>query len=164
MLSALLARMKSLRHPPQAEAHGPVRIAICPPALMRHAPAGRVGFLQWLIPGWHDSSLTETPREARKPPAGATPLWAVRLEFMRALHGIRTQQAFYLLDRISQARSLRELWHLRTDVFNLLSHHHDQAEAHTRLASLNRHFPARAPRTSGFGALDTNFRRTELKA
>ena len=164
MLSALLTRLKLIRRPSRPEAHGRLRIAICPPVLMHHASAGRIGFLQWLIPGWHDSSLTVTPLEARKPAPGVTPLWAVRLEFMRALHGIRTQQAFYLLDRIGQARSLRELWHLRTDVFNLLSHHHDQAEAHTRLASLNRHFPARAPRTSGFGALDTNFRRTELKA
>ncbi len=164
MLSALLTRLNPIRRRPRVEASGPVRIAICPPALLRTAPSAKQGFLQWLIPGWRDSTLTTTPREAQRPPPGVTPLWAVRLEFMRSLHGIRTQQADHLLDRISQARSLRELWHLRTELFNLVAHHRDQAEAHTRLAALNRHFPARAPRTSGFGALDTSFQRTELKA
>ena len=75
------------------------------------------------------------------PPLQATPLWAVRLEFMRALSGIRTQQAGELLDRIGRARSLRELWHLRADVFDLVSHCRDQAEANARLTLLNRHFP-----------------------
>jgi hypothetical protein len=77
-------------------------------------------------------------------PPDVTPLWAVRLEFMRALHGVRTQQAGELLDRIGRARSLRDLWHLRTDVFALVAHHRDQAEAHARLATLNRHFPVNA--------------------
>jgi hypothetical protein len=164
MLSALLARLNPIRRRPRVEASGPVRIAICPPALLRSAPSVRQGFMAWLVPGWHDSSLSTPAREIQRAPRGVTPLWAVRLEFMRALHGIRTQQAGQLLDRISQARSLRELWHLRIEVFDLVAHHRDQAEAHTRLAALNRHFPARAPRTSGFGALDTSFQRTELKA
>src|SRR6185369_6636535 len=145
MLSALLARLNPIRRRPRVEASGPVRIAICPPALLRSAPSVRQGFMAWLIPGWHDSSLTTTSHEAQRPPPGVTPLWAVRLEFMRALHGIRTQQAGQLLDRIGRARSLRELWHLRADVFALVAHQRDQAEAHARLATLNRHFPARAP-------------------
>jgi hypothetical protein len=50
--------------------------------------------------------------------------------------------------RIRQAQSLRDLWHLRPEVFNLISIERDQAEATRRLALLNRHFPVRAPRSS----------------
>ena len=49
--------------------------------------------------------------------------------------------------------SLRELWHLRAEVFSLVSLQHSQHAADTRLAQLNRHFPSRSPR-SGFGALE----------
>ena len=56
--------------------------------------------------------------------------------------------------RIGRAQSLRELWHLRIDVFTFVSLHLDQAEADDRLAWINRHFPTRSPR-SGFGELNT---------
>src|SRR5207244_12548862 len=117
----------------------------CPPTHGGHAT---LGLWRWLRAGWADSSLTA--RRPSRPPA-ATPLWAVRLEFMRALHGIQTQQAGNMLDRIGRARSLRELWHLRADVFELIAHYRDQAEAHTRLASLNRHFPVRTPSIGAAG-------------
>ena len=95
MLSALLARLNPIRRRPRVEVSSPARIAICPPALLRTAPSARQGLMAWLIPGWHDSSLSTTSREAERAPRGVT---------------------------------------------------------------------ARAPRTSGFGALDTSFQRTELKA
>jgi hypothetical protein len=154
MLSALLARLHLTPHRERLQSTSPARIAICPPALLGSGPAHRLGLFRWLTAGWRDSSLTvAAPSDAQQRPTEATPLWAVRLEFMRALHGVRTQQAGDLLERISNARSLRELWHLRTEVFNRVAHYRDQNEAHARLASLNRHFPTRAPST-GFGALD----------
>ena len=55
--------------------------------------------------------------------------------------------------QIYAAASMHDLWHLRLDVFNLVSCHHDQTEADHRLSQLNRHFPTRSPR-SGFGALN----------
>ncbi len=57
-----------------------------------------------------------------------------------------------LLDRIEYAKSMRELWHLRAEVFALVSLELSQIEADRRLAMLNRHFPTRAPR-SGFVGL-----------
>ena len=56
------------------------------------------------------------------------------------------------VERIHQARSLRDLWHLRADVFRLIAIHHNQQEAEARLLALNRHFPTRTPRTSAAGA------------
>ena len=47
------------------------------------------------------------------------------------------------------AHSLRDLWHLRAELYHVLALNHDQREAEQRLTQLNRHFPTRAPR-SGF--------------
>jgi hypothetical protein len=52
---------------------------------------------------------------------------------------------------------------LRADVFELVSHHRDQAEAHARLASLNRHFPIRAP-SFGAGGPSLGLSRTKVVA
>ena len=53
-----------------------------------------------------------------------------------------------LVHRVEQARSLREFWHLRADVFHLVALQHSQAEAEHRMADLNRHFPTRSPRSA----------------
>ena len=134
----------SLRSRP---AEGARRTEVCPPALK---PAGfRAGsacgraLRGWLAAGWL------APGDASAPPDGT---WRVREEFLDALHDVRTQQAGMLLARIRSARSLRELWHLRPDVFNLVAQRYDQSEAQVRLERLNRHFPTRAPR-SGFAPL-----------
>lgn len=55
--------------------------------------------------------------------------------------------------RIRQAMTLRELWHLRAEVFSLISMERDQSEAGKRLASVNHHFPVRAPRTTSGAAM-----------
>ena len=46
------------------------------------------------------------------------------------------------------ARSLRELWHLRAEVYNAVAIQFNQYEAEQRLSRLNRHFPTRAPRAT----------------
>lgn len=80
-----------------------------------------------------------------------------RSEFLIMLADLRGGETLRLRERVGRALSLRELWHLRADVFSLVAVQHDQAEAEERLAWLNRYFPTRSPR-SGFGAL--TFRQT----
>ena len=78
---------------------------------------------------------------------------AVRQEFLNCLADVPTLlDAQAITERIHQARSLRDLWHLRADVFRLIAIHHNQQEAEARLLALNRHFPTRTPRTSAAGA------------
>ena len=71
-------------------------------------------------------------------------LAAARLDFSDALADVRFPGAHDIRMRIAVARSMHELWHFREEVFSLVARRHDQAEAATRLASLNRHFPQRA--------------------
>lgn len=77
-----------------------------------------------------------------------------RLDFADALADLYTPQADMLHERIRKARSLRELWHLRAELFRLVSLHRGQHDAQQRLGSLNRHFPIRSA-GSGFAALDS---------
>ncbi len=100
-----------------------MRIEVCPPALLQRQ--------------WRD----------------VAPLGAVRLEFIDALRGGRTPRVGELRARIGRSHSLRELWHLRADVFYQIAHELGESEAHAHVAPLNRHFPTRATR-SGFGAFD----------
>jgi hypothetical protein len=146
MLTALMHRLQL--HLRRIE---PVRrIEVCPPALLRRAglaaPGWRGGLKAWLGAGW----AAGAPIRVRPATVG---LREVRDEFVQELGDIRTQEAGLLLERIRIARSLRELWHLRPEVFGLVALCHSQAEAQARLDRLNRHFPTRSPR-SGFGALD----------
>lgn len=83
---------------------------------------------------------------------GPAALEEARGAFLDALRDIDAREACCLSMRIRYAHSMQALWHFRTDVFLLVSLHRSEREAHTRLASLNSHFPTRSPR-SGFGAL-----------
>jgi hypothetical protein len=73
---------------------------------------------------------------------------------MACLADVHHEHTAALRERVGAARSLRELWHLRTEVFRVVSLEHSQFEAELRLTDLNRHFPTRAPR-SGFAPLST---------
>jgi hypothetical protein len=77
-----------------------------------------------------------------------------RGEFLAMLADLQGGDVLQLRERIQRARSLRELWHLRTDVFRVVAVQHDQLEAEERVAWLNRYFPTRSPR-SAFGGLPT---------
>ena len=76
----------------------------------------------------------------------------VREDFLLAVADLPGQAAHALRHRIVHARSLRDLWHLRAEVFSLVGLEHSQFEAEQRLLGLNRHFPMRATR-SQFGTL-----------
>jgi hypothetical protein len=156
MRSALLHRpgpdrpvfLDTLRPPTRG-----ARLEICPPRARRSRSwLAIVG--DWLRAGWPGQAASAAaPRPGRAVP-GASPLADVRREFIEAVDDIRGTDIDALLDQIHFARSLHELWHLRAELFSLVSLHHSQAEADERLAWLNRHFPTRAPR-SGFGSLTT---------
>lgn len=138
----------------------PVRIESCPPASYGHSQSLLDKMFDRLL-DWMADSFGRVGRPLRRetasneslPPSGVTPLSMVRHEFACALDDIPTRAADELDIRIDRARSLRELWHLRADLFNVVSCHSSQTEARERLSRLNRHFPARAPR-SGFGGFD----------
>jgi hypothetical protein len=110
------------------------------------------GLRTWL------SSVPLAPPPA--PGSGATrsAVADARNEFLAMLADLQGSGEIPLLrERIRRAASLRELWHLRADVFSAVALQRNQSEAEDRLGWLNRWFPTRAPR-SGFGAL--SFRAT----
>lgn len=117
------------------------RLEVRPPSL-RHAPSSfweRILF--WL--------LAPAPMDAA-PPLNRLP--RVQEDFLQCIDDIEGDDARRLAIRTTHARSLRELWHMRMDVYNLVATHHSEFEAAQRLGRLNRHFPTRAPR-SGFAPL-----------
>lgn len=93
--------------------------------------------------------MAPAPQDAA-PPLNRLP--RVRAEFMAAVADIFTEDADRLRWRVQEARSLRELWHVRADLFRVVAVSHSQSQAEQRLTLLNQHFPARAPR-SQFGGL-----------
>jgi hypothetical protein len=129
------------------------RVESCPPApLLAERPGWVDRFLDWLGQDWHATRCGAESHDSDAP-SDVAHLALVRHEFTACLDDIATRQAADLAIRIGRARSLRELWHLRAEVFNVVSCHTDQREARERLTRLNRHFPVRAPR-SGFGGFD----------
>lgn len=117
---------------------GSLRTEVRPPSLCHAPDSAWQRFMFWL--------LAPAPFDAA-PPLSCLP--AVRSEFLETLGDIHTLDAKLLKDRIGFTRSLRELWHLRTEVYRVVAVARSQAEAEERVAELNRHFPTRSPR-SGF--------------
>jgi len=131
------------------------RVEICPPALHGPSPGWRRRLLDWLAGSWPAADEPPVDPALDGAEEDDEALEAVRAEFAAALQDIASRPAADLVWRIRCARSLRELWHLRTELFNIVSCSAGQAEATARLQPLNRHFPARAPR-SGFGGFDAD--------
>lgn len=116
------------------------RVEVCPPALWPSSLTlwGRVK--RWLNrSAWAPQSHRPVNRLA-----------LVKTEFRRDLADLNSEEAGQLGERIERARSLREMWHLRSVLYGLLATELTQAEAERRMANLNRHFPQRAPRASRF--------------
>lgn len=113
-----------------------LRVEVCPPSLRTAPNSAWQRALFWL--------LAPAPQDASPPP---NRLDIVRQEFLAALSDIHNEAARNLRDRITLTRSLRELWHVRADVYSVVGVAHTQAEAEVRVALLNRHFPTRAPRS-----------------
>ncbi len=118
-------------------------IEVCPPRLWPSSLTlwGRVQ--RWLV-----SERAWTPESMRP----GSRLRLARREFERSMDRLQGTAAARLSYQIECARSLRELWHLRSTLYGLLAQQFDQSGAERCMAVLNRHFPSRAPR-SGFGRL-----------
>lgn len=120
------------------------RVEVCPPELWPSSAT-----LWGQARRWARACAPWLPASARP----ANRLERVKAEFTQSLDDVASLDAVLLTDRIGRARSLRELWHLRSPLYSAVSLALDQTEAERRLAQLNRHFPTRAPR-SGFAPLD----------
>jgi len=129
---------------PLAEVPGrtaPARIAESRPPQTR-AWSSRLS--EWLgASGWRVSRVDGASSFGQRGRLDA--LVAARLDFADALFDVHTVAAGMALDRIAVTRSLHELWHLRGEVFDLVSLRHDQAAAACRLQDLDRHFAKRSP-------------------
>ena len=141
----MLSHPHAHRHP--AGRTRPARLEICPPERLQGGSHWLARVRGWLTESWPGSECLTKARPER-----AKAMSAAREDFFAALADLTLPAAAALLDRIEFARSMHELWHLRAEVFALVSLERDQLEADRRLATLNRHFPTRAPR-SGFGGL-----------
>jgi hypothetical protein len=114
-----------------------LRVEVCPPSL-RFAPTGGAWqrVMAWL--------LAPAPHAAAMAP-GQLP--EVRREFLATLADIKGTDADTLRRRIHDARTLRELWHARAEIYRVVGVAFSQIQAEARLEPLNRHFPTRAPRS-----------------
>lgn len=112
------------------------RVEVCPPALWPSSLTFWGRARRWL-----DRSpwMPEGQRPVNR-------LALVKQEFRVSLQALASADAASLRDRIERARSLRELWHLRSVLYGLLATGISQVEAERHMARLNRHFPRRAPR------------------
>lgn len=126
-------------------AGGSVRVEVCPPAVMSSQDPLWTRLLRWIS--------APAPLQSAASALGGRRLQRTRDDFLACLRDIEDGKARALRQRLQAARTPRELWHLRSAVFQLVSLHHSQREALLRMDALNRHFPTRAPR-SGFGAFD----------
>lgn len=116
-----------------------LRVEVVPPSL-RCAPAASESAWQrllcWLMaPGPHDTA----------PPPHRLP--AIRTDFLATLADIQNPSADTLRRRIDEARSLRDLWHARAEIYRVVGVAYSQHQAEQRVSLLNRHFPTRAPRS-----------------
>jgi hypothetical protein len=131
-----------LPHRSNATASRPSRLEVCPPALQR---TRRDWWPLWLV-------ALKRALARRVPRPGQLRLEAARADFLEAVGDLQGDAIVVLRARIRFAASMRELWHLRGDLFDRLCTGLTQSIATERLARLNRHFPTRAPR-SGFAPL-----------
>lgn len=117
-----------------------LREEICPPQLYtRSQPAWR----RWVGRCW--ARLVQAGQADEAPWQPMVRIQAAREAFFLAAADLRGEAAQDLRERIGRARSLRELWHLRLDLFNLLSRSRGQAAAEAQMQALNAWFPRRIP-------------------
>ena len=134
-MSALLldSFLLRLRRPASLTA---IRIDVCPPDVC----PPRDGL-------WRTTRRWLSRADAGTARALRTPLARARAEFVRATEGLASNDCGDLVRRAQHARSLRELWHLRSELYTLIARRASQHEADARLARVNQHFPTRAQRS-----------------
>ena len=123
-----------------------VRMEVRPPMARRRPMAWRRRLAVWLGAGLADGSVSTSFDDLRPSKQNSADLADARTTFRTALEDIAPPQADACFEHIRAARSLHELWHLRSELFNLVSRHASQCEADRRLGLVDRHFPSRARR------------------
>ena len=126
-----------------ASTPAPLASAVHPPALWgEHRESMWASLLGWL--------REEQPDQ----PDRVRVIDAARADFQHAMADLCSADANGLRQRVGVARSLRELWHLRTELYGLVARHLSQAAAEQRLAKVNRHFPVgtRSNKTKDVGS------------
>jgi hypothetical protein len=113
------------------------RTEVRPPALFA---ASQPVWQRWMATAWQWLWDTE---DLENHPRVLQGLQQVKQEFTQALWDLQSYQACAAREQIEQARSLRDLWHQRADLFQVIAIHRGEAEAQARLDRLNRHFPVR---------------------
>jgi hypothetical protein len=131
-----------------------MRTAVCPPSESagadRRSWMASVWFNNWLGTSWTshpfeaDNGLEAKPLSSRQ----ARQLVDARDAFIGVLSDIETAAANEVVKRIRVARSMRELWHIRPQLFDQVALQFSQHEAERRLAPLNSRFPVRSSRSS----------------
>lgn len=118
------------------------RVEVCPPELWPSSLSWRGRMTRWVqrVGGLVAPWLPEPARPVNR-------LTMVKAEFVDSVSDLINIDQTSLLERIGRARSLRELWHLRSSVYGEVAIALHQSEAERRLAGLNRHFPTRSPRS-----------------
>ena len=139
MSNALLHRL--LRKP---AAPTTLRMNVCPPDICPARETLWHALLRWLVGGNVEAA-----------PALRTPLEKARSEFVSAMNGLIDSGDNDLLRRAQHARSLRELWHLRSELYTMIARRVSQTEADARLARVNQYFPTRTQR-AGNPATETS--------
>lgn len=116
------------------------RAEVQPPTLFSRA---RPAWKRWIIGAWEWLWDLDDAEDIAQPLQG---LAGVKNEFNTALWDLQSIRANQVRDMVAQARSLRELWHLRADVFRVVALHRGQTEAELRMEALDSHFPVRSSR------------------
>jgi hypothetical protein len=143
--AALKVQDSALSVEPTPSGLGQRRAEVAPPTLFfRSRPAWKTWATHFW--GWLWELDYATPQAA--PMVG---LRKVKSEFCSALWDLQSMRANQVRDMIERARSLRELWHLRADVFRVIAVHRGQIEAQERLEGLDSHFPVRSSSRSDPG-------------
>ena len=104
------------------------RMDVRPPALWGQAEPVWLALWHWLS----QNDVADRRRLAA--------LQQARADFCAALAGLDHPAARDLMRRAEHARSLREVWHLRAELYSIVARHLSQSEANRRLAPVNRHF------------------------
>lgn len=107
----------------------PSRTDVRPPAVWGQAEPVWKALWHWLREG-------DDPVDRR-----IQTLDEARRDFAHALSDLPDDDASDLQRRAQTARSLRELWHLRAELYSVVARHRSQCEADRRLQLVNRHFP-----------------------
>ncbi|MDH4392000.1 MAG: hypothetical protein QE285_11345 [Aquabacterium sp.] len=142
-ISSWIPRWVARRHGGVQSTLSQSRVEVFPPEMFASSLSWRGRLQRWTSRLLHQAApwLPEQARPVNR-------LAVVKREFRDSLCDLDRVHTQPLIERIERARSLREMWHLRSSLYGEVSLALSQGEAERRLARLNRHFPTRAPRSA----------------